>query len=99
MFGGFLFGSERTAEVQRYDVATGTWSDTAIPDMPEAVSGARAVLGADDRVYVIAGENAAGPRADVYALDLHTNTWSVAPCLATARRDFAAAIDVAGSGS
>ena len=49
-------GGTRLANVAQYDITAGTWSDTAVPDFPTAVSGARAVLGADGRVYVIGGE-------------------------------------------
>ncbi|MCA9289512.1 MAG: hypothetical protein KDA25_00185, partial [Phycisphaerales bacterium] len=52
VFGGFVAnGSSRTADVKQYDVASNTWSDASVPDMPVAVSGARAVRGVDDRIY------------------------------------------------
>ena len=32
--GGFDLNGVRTANVARFDIATGIWSDTAVPDMP-----------------------------------------------------------------
>jgi len=94
VFGGIdASGSARLANVAQYDVASNTWSDSAVPDLPVALSGASAVLGADGRVYVIGGE--AGPvgagvtQSTTYKLDLADNAWTVAPSLATPRKRFA----------
>ncbi len=84
-------GSVATADVMRFDIAAGPWSSTAIPDLPAAVSGARAVLGADRRVYVIGGLDANGAvRNTVNALSLTSNSWEPAAPLGTARQQFAA---------
>lgn len=86
----------RTANVAQFDIALGTWSDTAIPDMPVALSELCAVLGADGRVYAMGGRT--GPIASptivntVYVLDLPSNTWSAGPSMITARHSFAAAL-------
>lgn len=86
-------GTARLANVARYDIVGDTWSDTAVPDLPVAVSGARAVLGGDGRVYVIGGET--GPigggvtQPTAYKLEPATNTWVAAPTMATPRKWFA----------
>ncbi len=92
VFGGLPNGSTvASPEVQSFDIALGTWSTTQVPDLPAGVRGARAVLGADNRIYVIGGLNASGQAsAAVHALNLYDNTWSIAPSLGTARSDFAA---------
>ncbi|HRX86345.1 MAG TPA: hypothetical protein P5572_15095, partial [Phycisphaerae bacterium] len=86
-------GSTRVTNVAQYDIATGSWSDTAVPDLPVALSGARAVLGADGRVYVIGGETsplgAGVTQSTVYKLEPATNTWVAGPALNTARKWFA----------
>lgn len=90
--GGIPAGSAApTADVQQFDIVLGTWSSTSVPDLPAPVSGARAVLGADNRIYVIGGVAANGTvRNAVDALNLATNTWSSAAPLAVGRKDFAA---------
>ncbi|MGE0481326.1 MAG: kelch repeat-containing protein [Phycisphaerae bacterium] len=97
VFGGFdAAGTARLAGVSRYDLATDTWSDDAIPSLPVALSGARAVRGADGRIYVIGG--VAGPidapvaQSTVYKLDIATNTWTTVAALATPRASFACAL-------
>jgi len=99
VFGGFLAdGSARTTEVQRFDPQTGAWSLSAAADLPVAVSGARAVRGIDERIYVIGGAGPDGAiRSEVLALNLSTNSWSTAPSLAVARREFAAAVSPDGT--
>jgi len=94
VFGGInAAGDARLANVAQYDIASNTWSDTAIPDMPSALSGARAVLGADGRVYVVGGESgplAAGvTQATVYKLELAANAWTPVATMATPRKWFA----------
>jgi hypothetical protein len=86
-------GTTRLANVAQYDIATDTWSDSAVPDLPVAVSGARAVLGADGRVYVIGGETgplgAGSTQTSVYKLEPAINDWVSAAPLTTPRKWFA----------
>lgn len=93
VFGGFVSaGGARTSNVASYDIATDTWSDASVPDMPVALTGHRAILGADARVYVLGGES--GPVSGgtienrTFVLDLATNTWSTGPTMLDARRHF-----------
>jgi hypothetical protein len=86
-------GTARLTNVAQYDIASGAWSDVAVPDLPVAISGARAVLGADGRVYVVGGET--GPlgsgttQSSVYKLEPATNEWVSAAALTTPRKWFA----------
>ncbi len=86
-------GTDRTANVAQYDIASGTWSDTAIPDMPVALSGARAARGIDDRIYVVGGVSgllgAGTTQSTVYKWEPATNVWVVVSTMATPRRHFA----------
>ncbi|MBI5284052.1 MAG: hypothetical protein HY874_03075 [Chloroflexi bacterium] len=83
-------GGARTANVARYDIATDSWSDTAIPDLPAAVNGARAVVGSNGWIYVMGGEG--GPLLEptmlrttwIYRPDL--GAWQAGPELSTPRR-------------
>jgi hypothetical protein len=98
VFGGYdELATTRLAAVLQYDIATDTWSDIAIPDMPVALSGHGAVLGANERVYILGGESGplgSGSTLDsVYVLHLDTSTWSTGPSMLTARRHFATARD------
>ena len=95
VFGGFNeLGTARLASVMLYDVASDAWSTTAVPDMPVALSNEQAVLGADDRIYVLGGLSGAvsAPTISnaVYRLNLDTNTWAAGPSLLTGRETFAA---------
>jgi len=89
-------GGVRTANVARYDIASDSWSNNAVPDLPVALSGARAVLGADGRVYVMGGET--GPAGSptvvntVYILDVSANTWEAGPPMISARKWFGAVL-------
>lgn len=89
-------GSTRLTEVQQFDVASGTWSTTATPDLPAPVSAARAVRGANGKVYLIGGRD--GPvrsgstRNEVLVYDPATNAWSDGPSMMTPRREFAAVL-------
>lgn len=94
VFGGInATGDTRLANVAQYDVGSGTWSDTAIPDMPVELSGARAARGIDGRIYVAGGET--GPigagvtQITAYKLDLASNTWSPVAGMSTPRKHFA----------
>ena len=88
-----IAGTARLANVAQYDIISDTWLDSAIPDLPIAVSGARAVLGADGRVYVVGGESGSlssgTTLTSVYKLEPATNSWVVAPSMATSRKWFA----------
>jgi len=97
LLGGFNpNGTNRSADVLRYDIAGNFWSSTALPDLPEGVTGLRAVRGADDRIYAIGGE--LGPIAaptysnHVWVLDLATNSWNAGPNLIDARAHFGAVL-------
>ena len=88
VIGGFDASGTRTANVLRYDVATGTWDDTSVPDLPAPRSGLRVVRGADDRIYAIGGSDGT-IQATTFVLDTSTLTWSTGPGLALARQRFA----------
>mgnify|MGYP001462182621 CR=1 FL=1 len=94
VFGGINeAGSARLANVARYDIATNSWSDSATPDLPVALSGARAALGVDSRVYVAGGET--GPlgngitQGSVYKLEPGSNAWVQVESMSTPRKHFA----------
>jgi hypothetical protein len=94
VFGGFdALATTRTATVWRYDIQTDTWSGIYIPDMPAALTGHRAVLGANERIYILGGVS--GPAGSgttsnaTYVLHLDSSTWSTGPAMLTARRHFA----------
>ncbi len=91
VIGGFDAAGTRTTNVAAYDVAQGTWSDTLVPDLPVALSGARAVLGADQRVYVLGGSDGTS-LATTWVLDAPASSWSVGPAMSVARENFAAAL-------
>ncbi|MEQ8850629.1 MAG: kelch repeat-containing protein [Phycisphaerales bacterium] len=95
VFGGFTEdGGARSANVAVYDIATDTWSDTAAPDMPVALTGARAVVGSDGRFYVLGGVS--GPvgsgvvQSTVWVLESDLSSWFAGPPMSEARRWFAA---------
>lgn len=89
-------GSVRLTEVQEYDVATGTWSTTAVPDLPTGVSGAGAVRGADGKIYLVGGRDgpigAGSTRNEVLIYDPADGTWSPGPSMHTPRHHFAIAL-------
>lgn len=95
VFGGYDASGVVTANVAAYHVATGTWSDLLVPDLPAPRAGACAVLGADGRVYVLGGTDGA-IQPSTFILDPGTNTWSVGPDMGTARQHFGAVLDAAG---
>ncbi|MBK9127504.1 MAG: hypothetical protein IPM13_06850 [Phycisphaerales bacterium] len=97
VFGGIdQSGTARTANVAQYGIASNTWSDTAVPDLPVAISGARAILGADGRVYVLGGESgpigAGSAQTSVYRLDLDSSSWTTVASMSTPRKWFACAL-------
>ncbi|MCA8951502.1 MAG: hypothetical protein KDE27_18485, partial [Planctomycetes bacterium] len=96
VFGGYDTGGQRTANVASYDLSTGAWSDTAIPDLPIALAGAEAVLGNDGLVYVIGGSDTNGPLATVHRVDPVSGAWGTAPSMLEPRENFGCAIDAAG---
>ncbi|MCA8974409.1 MAG: immunoglobulin domain-containing protein, partial [Planctomycetes bacterium] len=97
VFGGFDTAGLRTANVAQYDVAAGTWSDTAVPDMPQARAGAGVARGADGLIYVIGGSDGSGAVTSTFVLDPVAATWRTGPAMATARQHFGCALDDAGN--
>lgn len=91
VIGGYGATGALTANVAQYDVANNTWSDTAIDDLPVALAGASAVLGIDQRVYVIGGTNGT-PQNSTWILDAGATTWHAGPTLLTARQHAAAVL-------
>ncbi len=89
-------GNARTANVAQYDIASGAWSDAAIPDLPIALSGASAARGIDGRVYVAGGEvgaiGAGVTQTTVYKWDPANNMWTTVAEMATPRKHFAFAL-------
>ncbi|HEB54507.1 MAG TPA: hypothetical protein ENI87_14745, partial [bacterium] len=96
VFGGYDTTGARTANVARFDLATGVWSDTAIPDMPTARAGHRCALGNDGRIYVVGGSSAGGVLATVDILDPATGTWVSGPAMSTPREHFGCTVDAGG---
>ncbi|MBX3373980.1 MAG: hypothetical protein KF817_09095 [Phycisphaeraceae bacterium] len=95
VFGGFdAAATMRRATVLSYDIASDVWSTGAVPDMPMGLTGHRAVLGADHRVYIMGGVrgpvDAGVTESGVLVLDLDSNTWSTGPAMASPRSHFAA---------
>jgi N-acetylneuraminic acid mutarotase len=84
------------ATVEVYDPATNAWS--AAPPMPTARGGLAAVLGPDQRIYAIGGDDslAAGLLATVEVYDPRTRTWETAPPMQTPRSNFGAAVAADG---
>ena len=70
-----------------YDPRTDTWSSRS--PMPEALATHAAVLGADDRIYILGGSGPA-PQRDVYIYDPRKDTWQSGPSLNTPRAVLAA---------
>ncbi len=98
LIGGIdALASARASTVFQYDIATDSWSTTAVPDLPVALSGARAVLGADERVYVLGGVTGAIGAGitgqQVFALDRDGLTWSSVADMSVPRSHFAVVID------
>ncbi len=94
VFGGIdATGSSRVKTVQRYDIATDSWSTSTAP-MPVALSGHEAVLGGDGRVYVLGGDagamGAAAAQSAVHVYDPANDTWAPGPSMSEPRRWFAA---------
>ncbi len=97
VLGGYdAHATTRLAVVQQFDLATETWSTTAVAPLPAPLSGLRAVLGADDRVYALGGETGAigagVTQTATYALDPATDSWHPVANMATPRRHFAVAL-------
>ena len=98
VFGGFdAQATTRMATVLQYDIATNTWSEIAVAPMPVALTGHRAVLGANERVYILGGVSGpvgAGTTSNAtYILHLDSNTWSTGPSMLTPRSHFATVLD------
>jgi len=101
VFGGYdRLATIRSSKVFSYDIVAGTWSH--VTDLPEPQAGGsgftdqRAVLGADENVYVIGGRNGSVEggfaRKYVYVLDPVTLGWSFGPNMITPRQAFAIAL-------
>lgn len=85
-------GTTRLTFVQQYDIATDTWSLSAVADLPVGVSSARAIVGADGKIYLVGGRDgpiaAGATRNEVLVYNPSTNEWSPGPSLNIARQDF-----------
>lgn len=98
LFGGFdASGATRTNTIYRYIVATNTWQLAGL--MPVGSTGddrysdQRAVLGADQKIWLIGGQDGNGTTlSSVFLLDPVSMVWSTGPSLATARHACSAAI-------
>lgn len=95
VIGGIGTSGARSTNVARYDIAANAWSDTVVADIPVAVSGARAVRGADGLIYLLGGRSGGGigvaeNRTWFYRPD--TNSWSSGATMSVARTHFAAAL-------
>lgn len=90
--GGYGSTGGLSANVASFDVATSTWSDAMVPDLPVATADHAIARGADGRIYVVGGRTALGLTADVWVLDASFTTWSAGASLPTARADAAATL-------
>lgn len=92
--GGVGETGERLGKTALYDVASNSWSDAAVADLPYAISGARAVFGSDGRLYLIGGitgtSGTGTTSRSVLILDPGSSIWRSGPDLATPRSHFAA---------
>ncbi|MEZ5965929.1 MAG: kelch repeat-containing protein [Planctomycetota bacterium] len=95
--GGYDTAGNRTANVALYDIATDSWSDAAIADLPAPRAGAQAVRGADGLVYLIGGSDSSGALASTLILDAALRTWVAGPTMLLAREHFGAALDGSGN--
>ena len=77
-----------TAAVQRFDPATGQW--TQLPAMPSAASDLGAAI-VGGQLITVGGESPASVFSTVRAYNLATSTWSSLPNLAAARHGAAVA--------
>jgi uncharacterized delta-60 repeat protein len=81
--GGYASAGEGTNKTYRYDLATNTWDDAAIADLPAAryyTTGAFYNGG-----WVIAGGNTPASSASVISWNPASNTWSTLPSMLGAR--------------
>jgi Immunoglobulin I-set domain/Kelch motif len=88
-------GTARLTEVQQFDTTTGTWSTTAVPDLPVGISQASAVRDVNGKIYLLGGRE--GPlqgttRNEVLIYDPALGTWADGPSMTTPRRLFAAVL-------
>ena len=83
-----------TAAVQRFDPATGQW--TQLPPMPSPASDLGAAV-IDGQLITVGGESPASVLSTVRAYNLATSAWSSLPNLATARHGAAVARSAATS--
>lgn len=90
VIGGRISGGTATTGVLSFDVASNTWSTTAVADLPVALYECRAALGADGRLYVVGGRDGTHVNESrTWVLDLDANVWIEGPSMAVARRKFA----------
>lgn len=101
LFGGYdPLATGRSSKVYSYDIALDSWSHvTEIPVPPSGGNGftdQRAVLGADEKLYLIGGRNgsvAGGFTRDyVFLLDPLTLAWSFGPSMIAPRHAFGAVL-------
>lgn len=90
--GGYDTTGGLTDDVTSFDVATGSWSATQVPDLPVATADHAIARGADGRIYVIGGRTTSGLTADVWVLDAGFTAWSPGTSLPTPRADASAAL-------
>ncbi len=89
-------GNDRLTEVQQYNIASGTWSTTNVPDLPVAVSAAKAVRDTNGKIYLIGGRD--GPtgngqaRDEVLIYDPGIGAWKNGPSMSTPRYHFGAVL-------
>jgi hypothetical protein len=97
-FGGYTsFGMPRLHDTIRYTVATNTWETMGTVPLPNATSNAKAVLGADGRLYIIGGlvgSAAFTPTASVSIIDPSATDFTLVPgpSLNIPRSDFGVAL-------
>jgi len=97
-FGGYTsFGTFRIVDTIRYTIATNTWQTMGISFLPVPTSDAKAVLGADGRIYIIGGHSGVSgpnPTATVYILDPRASdpVITTGPSLNVPRYDFGATL-------
>ena len=94
VIGGLTADGAASKKVHLYDPATDAWRDA--PPLPVALHHTSAVVGPDDRLWVIGGYEAEGrswvPSAEVWSLGGSDRRWRAEPELLEARGALAAAV-------
>ncbi|QDU68661.1 kelch repeat-containing protein [Engelhardtia mirabilis] len=90
VIGGFgPSGGQPLASILVLDPATDLWTSGDFTDLPVGLSGARAALGADGRIYVVGGRSAGFLiEARTWVLDPAANAWVAGPDLQIGRYRF-----------